>query len=60
MNEGNAEVRFRYRVNASSTTKGAVTFDCTVEGYGHTQEEVLAEHDKFFAAVKARHPLPIP
>lgn len=46
----------RHRVNVATSTKGVVTFDCTVEGEGYSQEEILAESDALVAALRERYP----
>ena len=49
----------RYRVNTSVSVKGIITWDCTCDGEGFTQEEILAESDKLVEALKLRYPAPI-
>jgi hypothetical protein len=46
---------WRYRVNVSTSTKGVHTYDCTVEGLGHTREEVLAESDALASELDRRY-----
>ena len=46
---------WRQRINVSTTSKGAYSFDCTVEGTGFTQEEVLEESDRLVAALRERY-----
>jgi hypothetical protein len=65
------EKQVRYRVNVSSSVKGVLTFDATVEVTGGTtadaakgewiqdivtQEEILLRSDALVAALKQRYP----
>jgi hypothetical protein len=55
-NENNAAQRaMRHRINVAVTTKGVNTWECTTDGMGFTQEEVLAESDKLVAALRKRY-----
>jgi len=47
----------RYRVSASISTKGTITWDCTVEKYGSHPDDILAEHDYLVAQLKLRYPV---
>ena len=47
----------RRRTNITSTTKGALTFDATVETENMTEAEHLAELDSLLAQCKLRAPL---
>ena len=47
----------RYRVNVSISTKGQKTWDCTCDGEGYTQEEILEESDKLVAELEKRYPV---
>ena len=47
----------RRRTNVTSTTKGALTFDATVETENTTEEEHLRELDSLLAQMKLRAPL---
>lgn len=49
----------RYRVNVSTTSKGAKSYDCTVELENGTMDDVLLESDKLVAALDKRYPPPI-
>lgn len=46
--------RIRRRANLSSTVKGIVTLDCTVETEGLTLDEQMAELDALFVALARR------
>ena len=46
----------RHRVNVTISTKGVKTWDCTVDGTGYTQEEVLAASDALVAELEKRYP----
>ena len=46
----------RYRVNVSTSVKGVKTWDCTVEGEGFAQEEILARSDALVASLERRYP----
>lgn len=50
------ERSMRYRVNVSVSVKGQKTWDCTCDGEGYTQEEILAESDKLVAELAKRYP----
>ena len=47
----------RYRVNVSTSVKGIMTFDCTVDMLGFEMSEVLAESDKLVAELQQRYPI---
>lgn len=47
----------RRRVNVATSVRGVVTWDCTVEGEGYTQAELLAESDSMVKALKERYPI---
>jgi len=49
------EKSWRHRINVSQTSKGVLTFDCTVEGTGATMEEVLAESDRLVDELVSRY-----
>ncbi|ANS03226.1 hypothetical protein [uncultured Mediterranean phage uvDeep-CGR2-KM18-C74] len=51
-----AEPSMRIRINVGISTKGAIKWDTTVEGTGHTKEEVLAESDDLIAEMRKRYP----
>jgi hypothetical protein len=51
------EKTIRRRVNVTISTKGVITWDCTIEGTGCTQEEVLTESDALVAELKNRYPV---
>lgn len=46
---------FRHRVNVAVTSKGAYSWECTVEGDAFTAEELLAESDRLVAELKRRY-----
>ena len=46
----------RYRVNVSISTKGQIVWDCTVDGEGYTQEEILAQSDMLVKELERRYP----
>ena len=49
----------RYRVNISTSVKGIKTWECTVDGEGFTQQEILKESDQLVASLEARYPITI-
>ena len=49
----------RHRVNISTSVKGIKTWECTVDGTGFTQEEILAESDKLVAQLEKRYPIKV-
>ena len=51
------EKSIRYRVNVSSSVKGILTFDCTVDMLNFTMDEVLAESDSLVSKLKIRYPV---
>lgn len=53
------EKQLRHRVNISTSIKGIKTWDCTVDGTGYTQEEILAESDKLVAQLEKRYPIKV-
>lgn len=48
----------RYRVNVSTSVKGVKTWDCTVDGEGFEQYEILQESDELVAKLEKRYPAP--
>ena len=50
--------KLRYRVNVSTTSKGAKSFDTTVDGEGFTMEEILERSDALVSALDERYPPP--
>ena len=54
------EKSLRYRVNVSQTTKGQETFDCTVEGTGYTEAEILQLSDSLVTQLRGRYPVRLP
>jgi len=49
----------RRRINVSVSVKGIKTWDCTVDGEGFTQAEILAESDSLVCELEARYPVKI-
>jgi hypothetical protein len=47
----------RYRVNVSISVKGIKTWDCTVDGEGWTQEELLEKSANLVEALEKKYPL---
>ena len=56
MPEETVNKSMRHRVNVSISTKGQKTWDCTCDGVGFTQAEVLAESDELVAELDRRYP----
>ncbi len=52
------EQSWRHRINVTRNTKGK-SWDCTVEGVGHTLEEALAESDRLVAELEQRYDTPV-
>jgi hypothetical protein len=46
----------RYRVNVSTSVKGIKTWDCTVDGEGYTQDDILKESDALVYKLEKRYP----
>ena len=53
------EKSLRHRVNVTTSVKGVKTWDCTIDGTGYTQDEVLAESDKLVAQLEQRYPIKV-
>ena len=53
------EKQLRFRVNVSTTSKGAKSFDCTVEGTGYSMDEILEKSDLLVANLEARYPVSV-
>ncbi len=51
------EKTLRIRTGVDVSVKGVLTWSCTIEGTGYSQEEVLIESDKLVAALKKRYPI---
>ena len=49
----------RYRISISTSVKGIRTWDCTVDGEGFSQDEILERSDGLVAALEVRYPAPI-
>ncbi len=52
------EKSLRYRINISTSVKGVKTWDCTVDGQGYTDDEVLAMSDALVAKLEQRYKMP--
>jgi hypothetical protein len=50
------ERELRYRINISTSVKGVKTFECTVDGTGYTDDEILALSDTLVKKLEARYP----
>lgn len=55
MENGTVERALRYRVNVSTSVKGVKTWDCTIDGQGYSQEEVLTMSDLLVDALESRY-----
>ena len=51
------EKALRHRINVSTSVKGVKTWECTTDGKGYTQEEVLEESDRLVKALESRYPV---
>ena len=51
------EVSYRRRINVSISTKGVLTFDCTVESENAILIELLRESDLLVDELKKRYPV---
>ena len=49
----------RYRVNVSKTSTGKKSWDCTVDGEGYSEAEVLERSDALVKQLEARYPAEI-
>lgn len=49
----------RYRVNISTSVKGVKTWECTVDGAGYTEAEILAFSDSLVAQLEQRYPVAV-
>ena len=52
------ERALRYRINVATTSKGAKSFDCTVEGTGFVMAEILERSDELVRQLEIRYPAP--
>ncbi len=50
------EVKYRRRINISTSVKGIKSFDCTVESDTSTMETLLRESDRLVKALSDRYP----
>ena len=50
----------RYRVNVSQTSTGKKSWDCTVDGEGYSEAEVLERSDALVKQLEARYPAELP
>jgi hypothetical protein len=46
----------RRRVKVTSTTKGVKSWECTVDGEGYTEEEILAASDSLVKKLDEKYP----
>lgn len=53
---GTVETSLRYRINVSQTSTGKRSWDCTVDGEGWSQDEILAHSDALVAELERRYP----
>ena len=53
------EKSLRHRVNVTTSVKGVKTWDCTVDGTGYTQEQVLEASDRLVAQLEQRYPVKV-
>lgn len=51
-----AERSLRYRVNISISVKGIKTWECTVDGTGYTEAEILEKSDSLVKQLEKRYP----
>jgi len=54
-----AEKSLRRRIGVSVSVKGIITWDCTVEGTGYPEEEVLKESKSLVAELKKEYPVKV-
>ena len=59
MSENEVTQSLRYRINVSTSVKGVKTWDCTVDGTGYTQEQVLEASDRLVAQLEQRYPIKV-
>jgi len=52
-----ADVKWRYRVNVSTTVKGVKTYDCTVDIEGLSMEDVVKSSDLLVTMLDERYGL---
>ena len=52
-----AEKSMRYRVNISISVKGVKTWECTVDGVGYTQADILLASDLLVGELEKRYPV---
>jgi len=50
------EKSLRYRVNVKVLAKGQLTWECTTDGEGYTEEEILEKSDSLVAQLEKRYP----
>ncbi len=53
------EKSIRYRINVSTSVKGIKTWECTVDGVGYTQSEILTLSDDLVMRLESRYPAPL-
>lgn len=53
------EKSLRIRVNVSQTSTGKKGFECTTEGTGYTEAEILEKSDSLVHQLESRYPAPM-
>ena len=53
------EKSLRYRVNIDISAKGVKKWECTVDGNGYTEEEILEKSDSLVAQLEMRYPIKV-
>ncbi len=51
------ERSLRHRIQVSTSVKGIMTWECTVDGENFTQDEILELSDGLVAKLEARYPI---
>ena len=51
------EKTIRYRINISRTSKGAYSFECTVDAEDYEMSDALRKSDELVAELNKRYPL---
>jgi len=52
------EKSLRYRINISTSVKGVKTWECTCDGVGWTDDEILEKSDELVKKLETRYPGP--
>ena len=53
------ETSLRRRVNISISTKGVITWECTIDGEGWSEDEILDMSDSLVEKLKDRYPIEV-